>query len=298
MTQLRKRIRVSDYIKEVNASRTTTYRLRGRKLMQELDPRQLTADLGGKWHQSYGVAPCPICQPQRRKDQNALSIKLSADRLLLHCKKAGCAFRDILTAAGIAPGHFEVDEAALAAAAHRDAENARIKLQRARSIWDYGVPIEGTKGEAYLRGSYCTAMIANVTPTGGVHRTFFSKKGGRLSRDSKMMLGPCAGGGVALSEEQGPLVVCEGVETGLSLLSGLLDGRHRVVAALSTSGIKGYQLPHEPGQLIIAADGDMAGEDASSVLGRRAHALGWEVSLMLAPSDQDWNDVLQSGVAA
>jgi len=289
--------------------------------MQELDPRQLTADLGGKWHQSYGVAPCPICQPQRRKDQNALSIKLSADRLLLHCKKAGCAFRDILTAAGIAPGHFEVDEAALAAAAHRDAENARIKLQRARSIWDYGVPIEGTKGEAYLRArgitcalpaslrwladtyhgpscSYCTAMIANVTPTGGVHRTFFSKKGGRLSRDSKMMLGPCAGGGVALSEEQGPLVVCEGVETGLSLLSGLLDGRHRVVAALSTSGIKGYQLPHEPGQLIIAADGDMAGEDASSVLGRRAHALGWEVSLMLAPSDQDWNDVLQSGVAA
>jgi len=33
MTQLRKRIRVSDYIKEVNASRTTTYRHIGNGLL-------------------------------------------------------------------------------------------------------------------------------------------------------------------------------------------------------------------------------------------------------------------------
>ena len=36
------------------------------------------------------------------------------------------------------------------------------------------------------------------------------RRGSRLSRNAKMMQGPCAGGAVALSEAQGPLVVCEG----------------------------------------------------------------------------------------
>ena len=38
------------------------------------DPRTLTIELGGKWHQSYGAAPCPVFQPERRRDQNALTI--------------------------------------------------------------------------------------------------------------------------------------------------------------------------------------------------------------------------------
>ena len=101
-----------------------------------------------------------------------------------------------------------------------------------------------------------------------------------------------------LSEAIGPLVVCEGIETGLSLLSGLMDGRHGVWAALSTSGIKGLSLPPRPGKLIIAADGDEPGREAAQTLARSAHALGWEVSLMPAPERLDWNDVLQGGVAA
>ena len=101
-----------------------------------------------------------------------------------------------------------------------------------------------------------------------------------------------------LSSAQGPLVVCEGIETGLSLLSGLLPEPASVWAALSTSGMKALVLPSYTGQLIVATDGDDAGRKAGNKLAMRAAMLGWSVSLMSAPDGQDWNDVLQSGVAA
>ncbi len=37
------------------------------------DARALTQALGGRWHGHYGAAPCPVCQPERRKGQNALT---------------------------------------------------------------------------------------------------------------------------------------------------------------------------------------------------------------------------------
>lgn len=290
-------------------------------LRQAIDPATLATDLGGRWHRHYGVAPCPVCQPDHRKDQNALTINLKDGKLLLHCKKNGCDFRDILTAAGITPGHVEIDQVAVAQAEQKRREQEANLKARARSLWDQTKPITGTDGETYLRGrgitcalpdtlrwladtyhqpsgQYCGAMVANVQPTGGIHRTFFTKKGARLTKSAKMMLGPCASGAVRLSGTIGPLVVCEGIETSLSLLSGLLDGPHSVWATLSTSGMKGLTLPPRPGALIIATDGDDPGKAAGNVLARTAHALGWDVSLMPAPDDEDWNNVLQRGVMA
>ena len=286
-----------------------------------INPADLTRDLGGKWHRSYGVAPCPVCQVERRKDQNALTINVKGDWLLLHCKKLGCYFRDILVAANIAPGTVEIDSLALEDARRAREEQEAKSKARAQGIWNHAGPLAGSHGERYLlgrgitcalpdtlrwlpdtyhgpSGAYCGAMVANVQPTGGIHRTFFTKQGDRLSKSVKMMLGPCSGGAVRLSEAIGPLVVCEGIETGLSLLSGLLDGPHSVWAALSTSGIKGLSLPPRPGELTIAADGDEAGQEAANALARTGYALGWQVSLMPAPDGQDWNDVLQSELAA
>ena len=68
------------------------------------------------------------------------------------------------------------------------------------------------------------------------------------------MLGSCAGGAVRLSETGGPLVVCEGIETGRSLLCGLLDGPHNVLATLSTFGVKTLNLPKHPSELVIAPE--------------------------------------------
>lgn len=89
-------------------------------------------------------------------------------------------------------------------------------------------------------------------------------------------------------------MVCEGIETGLSLLSGLLSDPATVWAALSTSGMKNLNLPPVPGELIVATDGDAPGREAGNKLAHQASCLGWRVSLMPAPDGQDWNDVLRS----
>jgi len=87
-------------------------------------------------------------------------------------------------------------------------------------------------------------------------------------------------------------VVCEGIETGLSLLSGLLKGSPTVLASLSTSGMKTLSLPQGFRKLVIATDGDAPGCEAGQFLADRATALGWRVSILPAPNGKDWNDVL------
>ena len=288
-----------------------------------MDARTFTENLGGCWRNGQGQAPCPVCQPERRRDQSALSVSEGSGKTLLYCFKGGCSFIDIANASGVDLKTVHIDLAANAERKARRAEYTAQKLAKARSLWDYAKPIHGTKAERYLRGRRITsdlpeslrfvgdiyhqpsttwgcAMVANVEPTGGVHRTFFDKSGKRLANDEKLMLGPCSGGAVRLSQVAGaPLVVCEGIETGLSLLSGLLSGPANVWATLSTSGMRGLTLPVDSGMLTIATDGDHAGTEAGNKLAMRATALGWDVSLLPAPDGKDWNDVLiEEGRAA
>lgn len=280
-----------------------------------MDARDITHKLDGAWRNGSGQAPCPICQPERRKDQNALAISDASGKLLLHCFKSNCSFVEIATAAGADLQAVQIDFVAQREHEQRQAQYSARKLSSARGLWAHSKPIQGTHAERYLRGrgitcslpdtlrfvsdiyhgpsaSWSAAMVADVS-SGGVHRTFFDKSGCRVSKSAKMMLGPCAGGAVRLSGSAGPLIVCEGIETGLSLLSGLLSDPCRVFAALSTSGIQSLSLPEQTDHLIIATDGDTAGRGAASKLATRAHTLGWQVSLMPAPEGKDFNDVLR-----
>lgn len=284
------------------------------------DAQTIAHNLGGHWKNGRGQAPCPICQPEGRKDQTALSIAESNGKLLLFCFKSGCSFVEISRAVGLPLEIVQIDFDACCDAKKKQADYTAKQAAKARSLWDFAKPIQGSKAEAYLRArgitadlpktlrfvpdlyhapsaSWACAMVAKVNRGNGVHRTFFDKKGQRLSKNAKMMLGPCAGRAVALSEARGPMVVCEGIETGLSLLSGFLSGPATVWAALSTSGIKALNLPEKAGEIIIATDGDEPGQEAGNALAQTADALGWKVSLMPAPDGMDWNDVLQSGVA-
>ncbi len=131
----------------------------------------------------------------------------------------------------------------------------------------------------------------------GVHRTYLADPGVKAFENAKLMLGRCAGGAVRLSGGDGPLVVAEGIETALSLLSGLSDASPRVWAALSTSGMAGLVLPQHPGELVLAPDGDAPGRRAATKLANRAIATGWRVRIMRCPDGSDWNDV-SSEVAA
>jgi len=206
-----------------------------------------------------------------------------------------------------------------------DENRAKETEARAFDCWKGARPIVGTIAETYLRhrGITCDlpetlrfhpscwhqslarfpAMVAIVEGSErfAIHRTYLRADGlGKAEVDpAKAMLGTVAGGAVRLSDGGGKLVVCEGIETGLSLLSGLLSYRATVWAALSTSGMKSLTLPASPGRLTIAADGDNAGRSAGNALGERAVALGWTVSLLPAPEGRDFNDILtMKGAAA
>lgn len=292
-----------------------------------MNGRELTLHLRGRWHGTYGCAACPVCQPERRQDQNALTLADGKAGLLLNCKKSGCDFRVILAGAGVEPGHYrspDLREIQFRRQKHNIAAIRRSQV--AERIWAEALPIDGTVAETYLRsrGIRCAlpdslrfhprcfhgpsqsalpAMVALVT--GGdsfaIHRTFLRADGrgkAGLPDGDRMMLGRVCGGAVKLSDGPGRIVVCEGIESGLSLISGLLDGPMIVGAALSTSGLRSLRLSETPGQIAIATDGDPQGREAAKHLAKRAHVLGWRVSILDPGNGRDFNDILKEQAVA
>lgn len=292
------------------------------------DARELTLALGGRWHRRYGAAPCPVCQSERRKGQNALTVADGRNgRLVLDCKKSACAFLDILAAAGLRSGDYRAPDPATLAQREREAKaEAEKRATQAKRLWREAQPIAGTVAETYLRdarGISCPlpatlrfhgacwhgatakrhpALIAAVQGSGAaaVHRTYLRPDGlGKAAIDpAKTMLGATAGGAVRLAGGPSRLVVAEGIESGLSLLCGMLDGPATVWAALSTSGLRGLRLPPQSGRLTVACDGDGPGREAAHNLAERAHALGWQVSILDPGNGADFNDILQERRAA
>uniref|UniRef100_UPI00115AE21E DUF7146 domain-containing protein n=1 Tax=Thalassovita litoralis TaxID=1010611 RepID=UPI00115AE21E len=172
-------------------------------------------------------------------------------RLLLNCKKSGCSFTDILTAAGIRAGDYTPPDPAVIAQREAQAKaQAERKERQALTLWNEAQPIRGTIAETYLRnrGITCAppdslrfhpeawhptaqrfpAMLARVDGAErfAVHRTYLRHDGNGKAAvtPDKAMLGATAGGAVRLSEGQHALAVGEGIETTLSLLCGLLRG--------------------------------------------------------------------------
>ena len=291
------------------------------------DARTMTEALGGDWFRSYGTAPCPVCQQAGRKEQNALTLADGDNgRLMAHCKKSACTFRDIMAMAGLRGIAYRAPDPAKIA--QREAErraDAQRRAGQAERIWREAQPIAGTAAAAYLRarGINCAlphvlrfhgacfhgptaqrfpAMVAAVE--GGsfaVHRTYLRPDGSGkagLEGGDKLMLGATAGGAVRLTDGPGRLVVGEGIESTLSLACGLLDGPATLWAGLSTSGLRGLHLPAQPGRLTIACDGDTPGRDAAHALAERAHGLGWQVGICDPGDGADWNDILTGKAVA
>ena len=292
----------------------------------EVDARTVYEALGGDWYGDYGKAFCPA---HPNTDTPALSVRNAPDgRLLVKCF-AGCSSSEVLAALsknGLIDGSTDRRSAprlSKRCKTEQDAER-RERIEHARHCWEEAGPIKGTLGEQYLRERAITrelpqslrfhsscwhgptkgqvpAMVAAVTIEGelvGIQRTFLAEPGIKaFGKSSKMMLGRCSGGAVRLSEGDGPLVVTEGIETGLSVLSELSDISPRVWAALGTSGMAGLVLPRQPGELIIAPDGDAPGREAAKKLADRATIAGWQVRIMHCPDGSDWNDLAREVAA-
>ncbi len=126
-----------------------------------------------------------------------------------------------------------------------------------------------------------------------IHRTFLARDGvGKAPVDpQKMMLGPCRGGAVRLAEPGDVLMVGEGIETCLAAMQAT---GHPAWAALSTSGLRALDLPHDVRDVIVLADGDDAGEAAAQDCARRWKREGRRVRIARPPQGMDFNDMLMA----
>lgn len=280
---------------------------------------ELTQSLHGTWHGTYGMAPCPICQPERRIDQKALSISEDATgRLLAHCHKSGCAFRDIRAAAGTsAPKQPQRDFASIERHKAAHDNQAERKAQSAKFCWQQAHPIPGTPAETYLRevrglscalpdtlrfhpacyhgpsGQQYPALIALVHGGGSfaIHRTFLARDGSGKApvTPQKMMLGACRGGVVRLAQVSRSVMIGEGLETCLAAMQ--LFGLP-AWAALSAVNMPKIRLPAQIQHVTLLADGDEAGRSAARASALRLAAQGRQVKVHSAPKGLDFNDVL------
>lgn len=174
-------------------------------------------------------------------------------------------------------------------------------------------PAAGTLAETYLRGrslmlpatddilfnpdatDYAEkrgypAMVSVIrfgdgTETGGLHITYLNDDG---SKSHKKMLGTAKGGAVRLAPigDDGVLGVSEGIETGIAAMMMYPDVP--VWAALSTSGMKAFQIPSGCKRLVIFADAGEAGQAAASELSTAAERAGVAAIIVRPQSDDDF----------
>ena len=115
---------------------------------------KVTQALGGNWYGSYGTAACPVCQPEGRKGQNALTISLGRKGILLHCKKSNCSKQALDAAIGL---EWRFDKSARQADFPKPATQHSKKNDYARKVWDEGQSLAGSVAETYLREARGTA---------------------------------------------------------------------------------------------------------------------------------------------
>jgi putative DNA primase/helicase len=141
------------------------------------------------------------------------------------------------------------------------------------------------------------AMVAAIEDRDGrivgVHRTWLKADGTSKAgiEPKKMALGRARGCAVHLTAGAPELVLCEGIETGLSILQAM---GLRVWAALGTSNIGQVELPGFVREIIIAADHDEPGMKAASAAAQAYRADGYQVRIVRPRTETaDWNDVMR-----
>jgi putative DNA primase/helicase len=276
--------------------------------------------LGGRKVGTTWMARCPVHADR----VPSLSIKNGdCGRVLLRCH-AGCLQQQVIAALktrglwqGLGRRHGTPTSPRQSTASNIDLDDNEKRTKAALRMWAAAVPAEGTLVEAYLQsrgiimpvpaalrfhggirhpfGGFWPAMVALVTrgkdgtPL-GIHRTFLARDGyGKAPVEPRKMIGPCRGGVVRLREDDRRLMVAEGIETALAAMQS--TGR-AAWASLSTSGMRTLELPAGIRDLVITADGDVAGEAAATDAARRVKCEGRCIFIARAPRGFDFNDVL------
>ena len=201
-------------------------------------------------------------------------------------------------------------------------ETVAERIARARRLWAACRPLAGTHAERYLRERAIArsrfaalrfhprlnyrdeagfrrfpALVAAVTEPGGyvtgVHRTWLDphRPAKAPVAAPRKTLGRTYGLAVRLGRPTGPLLVGEGLETVLSVLTAVpaLAG----AAALAAGSLGAFSPPPGVSRLLIARDGDDEGEAAAERLAMRCAGAGIEAAV-LVPEGGDFNDDLRA----
>lgn len=285
-----------------------------------MNARELTAALGGRWRGASGEARCPA-----HKDKNpSLSISDGDGGRLLTCCHAGCPPEAVW---GALQTRDLVERAEDAPRTNRSRRRRPQRFQpapgpspnqdHALDIWRASQPATGSLAEDYLRGRGITIPIPALiryhpglrhSDTGldmpcmvaavcnldrkitGIVRTYLTHDGRKapLNRP-RMALGTLTGGAVRLAPTTDRVWLTEGVEDGLALIQ--MMGKP-TWALLGTSGYKSVVLPENIRTVILAPDGDDAGQAVILEAAARLAGQGREVRVAKLPAGQDWCDVL------
>lgn len=288
-----------------------------------MNAASLATALGGRKAGAGWTAPCPA----HEDSTPSLAIREEDGKVLVRCH-AGCA-QDRVIAMLRQRGLWAESALPLSSRGRSperidrrpDQDEAR-RSAAALAIWQLAIPGSGTIVETYLAargltlplpsslrfhrglrhtsGGIWPAMVALVTDGAdgtaiAIHRTFFERDGSGKApvEPAKMMLGPCRGGVVRLADPGEVLMVGEGLETCIAAMQA--TGRP-AWAALSTSGLRGLDLPDPVRDVIVLADGDKPGEAAARDCALRWKRQGRRVRIARPPQSLDFNDMLMNGV--
>ncbi len=132
-------------------------------------------------------------------------------------------------------------------------------------------------------------------PIIGVHRHWLDpNRPDKRRATDKFSLGPILGGCTRLTKAASRLILCEGVETGLSLKQSQTAA---VWCGLTVGGMVRAWIPDEVTELVIACDGDSVGSSAwleARIRAVRAHERpGRIIRVKEPPQGMDFNDIAQ-----
>lgn len=282
-----------------------------------MTPEEIATSLRGKKSGNGWIAQCPA----HADKTPSLSIAVGNNaEVLVYCH-AGCtqiAVLHRLRELGLWPARRQSGlNSGRSRPSIKPVEHTPRYQQQAFRIWNAARPAAFSFVAAYLSarsitvppppslrfaelkhpsGGIWPAMVALVTRGSdekfmGVHRTFLSVDGSSKApvEPSKMMLGPCSGGAVILSNHTDFLLIGEGIETCLSAMQAT---GYPAWAALSANGMRSLDLPQEVREVVVLADGDATGEAAARECAARWKNEGRRVRIARPPIGLDFNDLL------
>jgi putative DNA primase/helicase len=268
-----------------------------------------------------------FCPAHDDRKTRSLSIREGQDGLvLLHCF-AGCTYRQIVEALGLAPQAAPIPVPRISIRPVRQPDDAG-RIETARRIWRETKPLPGTPAQRYLEnrgirlpnwpltlryhpaclhpaGSRLPALVAAVSAYRekehhqvAVHRIYVTPDGRKTAVEPrKASLGNVKGGAVWLTRPTGQLIITEGVEDALALMTANCgDPRFAdwsYAAAVSAGNLPHLELPSEVRTVVIAADNDDAGRKAANEAACRFIREGRNGRIAYPPEGfKDFNEAL------